>query len=120
MKIIIKSLIVLSLALASQNTFAQEQDTTITVNGVCNMCKRIIEKSSYLDGVSSAEWDVKTKELKLTYNPEEVTLASINESIVKSGYDTEYSTASDEDYEKLHGCCHYRDPKVVKDHEDQK
>lgn len=89
------------------------------VNGVCDMCRFTIENAAYIDGVENAEWDVETKVLKLTYDLSKSNLKLINASINKAGYDTEFHTGDDEAYEKLHACCHYRDPEVVKEHEDK-
>lgn len=117
----LKTIIILALFTLNLNSLkAQNLDTSMIVNGVCGMCERIIEKAANLDGVSKAEWDSKTKVLVLSYDSSKVDLMTINKSIVASGYDTEYSAAPDEAYNKLHGCCHYRDPAVVKDHEDEK
>lgn len=99
---------------------AQDLDTSLIVNGVCGMCERVIEKAANLDGVKKAEWNSETKVLVLTYDSTKVNLMTINKSITASGYDTEYATAPDEAYNKLHGCCHYRDPKIIKDHEAEK
>lgn len=117
---IYKSIIAACFILSTFSVQAQKTDTTLIVNGVCGMCERIIEKAALIKGVSVADWDVDTKILKLSYNQEKVKLAEINKSIIASGYDTEMETASDEAYNKLHGCCHYRDPEVVKDHEAEK
>lgn len=86
------------------------------VNGVCGMCKSTIQKACEMDGVTSADWDVDSKVLTLSYDSEKVNLMQISDSINASGYDTEYNTATDEAYYGLHGCCYYRDPKVVDDH----
>lgn len=99
---------------------AQVLDTSLVVNGVCGMCERVIEKAANLEGVTKAEWDSETKILVLSYDNSKVDLMTINKSITASGYDTEYATATDEAYNKLHGCCHYRDPKIIKDHEAEK
>lgn len=85
-------------------------DTTLIVNGVCNMCKSTIEKAAKLEGVSSAEWDLESLTLRVKFDPKLVDLKAINASIVKSGYDTEFETASDTAYYKLDPCCYYRDP----------
>ena len=118
MKSIYKAIILISVSLIAYHSQAQsKQDTTMMVNGVCNMCKQVIEESSMLEGVYSAEWSPETKVLQLSYDPEKITLAAIGASINKSGYDTEYNTADEEAYQSLHRCCHYRDPEVVKDHQ---
>jgi len=118
MKYIFKTLSILLLSLVAFNTNAQSKtDTIMMVNGVCHMCKQIIEESSQLEGVYSAVWSPETKVLELSFDPEKTNLQAISNSINKSGYDTEYHTADEKAYQKLHHCCHYRDPEVIKDHQ---
>jgi copper chaperone CopZ len=118
MKSISKNIIALfALILMSSGAFAQKQvDTTMIVNGVCGMCETTIENAAQIKGVSTADWDVETKVLTLSYNSKKTSIAKINRAINEAGYDTEMSTAGDEAYNNLHGCCKYRDPAVVEDH----
>lgn len=110
--------LIIVLIFFQNNLMAQEaKDTTVLVNGVCNMCKMTIETASYLDGVTNANWDLQSKVLTLTYNTDVVSLEDINKSINKAGYDTEYTAANTQAYQALNKCCHYRDPEVVKDHQ---
>ena len=61
--ILIIVLLVSGLSLQAQST----TDTTIVVNGVCGMCKNTIEKAAKIEGVSFAEWNVESLELKLKF-----------------------------------------------------
>ncbi len=107
----------LLIVFSATTAFGQSKtDTTMIVNGVCNMCKSTIQKACEMEGVSSAEWDVESKVLTLNYDTDKLSLQQISDSINAAGYDTEYNTAPDEAYFGLHGCCHYRNPKVVEDH----
>jgi copper chaperone CopZ len=124
MKTLFKSIaLTLLICLGSTYSFAQSEtkavattDTTMLVNGVCDMCKRTIEKAAKLKGVEKAEWNVETKVLTISYQTQAVTLSEIAAAINKSGYDTEYGAALEEDYQKLNPCCHYRDPAVIDAH----
>lgn len=98
------------LCLAFSGYSQSETDTTMIVNGVCGMCENTIEKAAKLEGVSLADWDKETLVLKLKFDPQQVSLEKINAAIVASGYDTEFTTASDSAYYKLDPCCYYRDP----------
>ena len=81
------------------------------------MCQDVIETTAKnVPGVSAASWDKDTKLFTVSYDSEQTSLQAISDSINVSGYDTEYNTATDEAYYKLHKCCYYRDPKVVEDH----
>lgn len=113
----IKSFFTLSL-LFSLNAFAQEPtDTVLLVNGVCEMCQNTIQNAALkTKGVKHAVWNVQTKVLSLSYEANKVSLEEISNNIAKSGYDTEYIAATEEDYKALHKCCHYRDPEVVNAH----
>lgn len=105
--------------LISINTYGQSNntDTTMIVNGVCGMCKNTIETAvGDLDGVSEVNWNVDSKVLEVSFDNSKLALNEINLAINKAGYDTEYSTANEEAYQNLHGCCKYRDPEIVKDH----
>ena len=113
--------ITLLLLLVSSIGFSQNNiyKTTIEVDGVCKMCKKRIEKACLkTKGVKSADWNVKTNELNLIYNPEKVDLEAIKINIAAVGHDTKTLKATEEIYVQLDACCKYRDPKVVKDHND--
>ena len=106
-------MLVVSLIGFSQNN----TKITIDVDGVCNMCKKRIEKACLkTKGVKSAFWNVKTHELNLIYNSRKVDLEVIETNIAASGHDTKKLKAPEEAYEKLYVCCKYRDPEVVEGH----
>jgi cation transport ATPase len=113
-------IITLLLLLVSSIGFSQSNSyKTIAVDGVCKMCKKRIEKACLKTrGVKSAFWNVKTHELNLIYNPEKVDLEAIKINIASVGHDTKTLKAPEEIYMQLADCCKYRDPKVVKDHND--
>lgn len=92
-------------------SLAQTADTTvsITVQGLCVMCKDRIEKAAKGKGVSFAEWSADTKLLKLTFNTKSTTLDKIENRIVAVGHDIGEKKANNAVYEDLPACCHYRD-----------
>lgn len=101
--------------LFTQNTFAQDFTTlTVKVEGACGMCKERIEKTAKIQGVKNPTWNPTTKMLTLSYNPDLVSAETIQEKIAAAGHDTEYKKATDEAYNALPDCCHYRD--VDSDH----
>ncbi len=91
-------------------------DTTFLVNGLCEMCQNTIETSLKIDGVETAQWNVDTKELNVSFDASVVSFEEIHKAVLASGYDTEFQTAKEEDYEKIHGCCKYREPHIVEQH----
>jgi periplasmic mercuric ion binding protein len=85
------------------------QDTTekFKVSGNCGMCKNKIEKAAKEAGATYAMWDEDSKMLEVKYNSTSTNAAKIQEKIAASGYDNVGAKASDEAYNKLHGCCKY-------------
>ncbi|UFH36779.1 heavy-metal-associated domain-containing protein [Flavobacterium acetivorans] len=110
MKKIIMIIAVVFFGLSAQ---AQEKKNknakyTIDVNGNCEMCKKRIEKAAYgVSGVKSAVWDTGTHELSLILNEQKTSLLDVEKSVVKVGHDTKRVKATQEAYDKLHGCCLY-------------
>lgn len=106
-KTILFTAIMLSISLLSS---AQKLKTdTLTVDGNCGMCKNRIEKALDVKGVAFAEWNQKTHLLTVSYRPDKITLNQISAVLNKVGHDTRISRAEDADYNKLHGCCNYRE-----------
>jgi copper chaperone CopZ len=94
-------------------TFAQEKKDIITekikVSGNCNQCKKRIENAAYTEGVKRAEWDKSTQVLTVTYKSSKTSLQKIEENIAHAGHDAGNVKASEEDYNKLPGCCAYKE-----------
>lgn len=83
---------------------------TMHVSGNCKMCKKNIEKPlKALDGIEAASWDKDTKQLTVTFDPEQVTEKKIVETVAEAGYDSDSLRAGDAAYSKLPKCCRYRD-----------
>ena len=87
--------------------FAQSKIDSIKVRGNCTMCKKKIETALKVPGVSAASWSPETKVLKVSYDSSVITNDQIQQKVAAVGYDTQKFKASDEAYNKLHGCCQY-------------
>lgn len=84
----------------------------VKVYGNCGMCEKRIEKAaSAVDGVTSADWDVKTKIMKFTYNNEKTKEITVEKAVAAVGHDTDKVRTKDEVYKKLPDCCKYERPK---------
>ncbi len=84
------------------------ETATFKVYGNCGMCKNRIESSlKGINGVTNADWDVKTKALTVTYNPHVISLDDIHKKVASVGHDTDKIKADDKTYEALMGCCQY-------------
>ena len=80
---------------------------TFKVWGKCSMCKNRIETAAKDAGASTASWDIKTKMLKVSFDPSKTSSDAISKNIASVGHDTEKYRASEEAYNKLPSCCHY-------------
>ena len=103
-------------------TFAQNKNAkaSLEVDGVCMMCKGRIEKACLnTKGVKSANWNVKTHELKVYFDERKTNLDSIKVQILGVGHDLKDLKATDEAYATVHPCCRYRDVGVVDEHKDE-
>ncbi|MFP5469965.1 MAG: heavy-metal-associated domain-containing protein [Bacteroidia bacterium] len=103
-------LAIIAIAVAS---FGYSQSTTKTikfkVDGNCDMCKKRIENALDVKGIKYANWDVKTKQIEITYKTDKISEDQIHQLIANVGHDTEKVKATKENYNKLHGCCKYRE-----------
>lgn len=65
-----------------------KKDVTIPIEGMtCAACSRAVEKAlEKVDGVSQVSVNLATNRAKVEYDPTQVRLSQLNESIVKAGY----------------------------------
>jgi copper chaperone CopZ len=112
MKFIIRLSYILIFFCISQSVQAQTkkvQTDTLTVYGNCGMCKSRIEAALDTKGVKSAEWNIQTKMLVISYVPEKISLEQIHELVASVGHDTDKKKAPDAVYKTLPGCCLFRE-----------
>lgn len=113
-----KILVIVVFAFFGMNANAQEQPNKnrkveIEVNGVCEMCKKRIEKAAFsVKGVKSAIWSSENQNVQLIIDETKCTVLDVEKAIAKVGHDTKDVKAKDEDYDKIHGCCKYRTDEV--------
>jgi copper chaperone CopZ len=91
------------------SVFAQNVKTEMfKAYGNCDMCKARIEKAANsVDGVNSADWNLDSKMVKVSFDMEKTNIHMVHMAIAKAGHDTEMHKASDEVYNKLPACCKY-------------
>jgi Cu(I)/Ag(I) efflux system membrane fusion protein len=81
---------------------------SIGVSGNCEMCKDRIETAAKsVNGVSGANWDIKTKILQLDFDSK-TNIENVHQAITKAGHDTEKMKADNKTYNSLPECCLYR------------
>lgn len=67
-----------------------ESTTLVAPDISCEHCQRAIEGAvGKLSGVSAVKVDIPTKTIHLDYNPQQVTLATIEETLDDIGYTVE-------------------------------
>ena len=106
-----KNILILVLSVLGMNIWAQKPKTVETqfwVAGVCGMCEKTIENALDTKGVVFCDYNLDTHKVKVVYRPDKINEAKLHQLINAVGYDTEKSTATDEQYSKVHGCCKYR------------
>ncbi len=93
--------------LSGQGTDQATKTESLKVWGKCDMCKTRIEKTAKAEGASTAEWDIKTRMLTVTFDPSKTSKDALSKKLASVGHDTEKYKAPDDVYAKLPGCCHY-------------
>lgn len=106
-----KQLIIAALVMSALGVQAQsnkKETTSFWVAGVCGMCEKTIENAVDVKGVFALDYDLSAHRLTVTYRPSVISLKQIHDLIHAAGYDTEVGVATDEQYNRVHGCCKYR------------
>ena len=107
----IKLILIIFLAntLHSQDNVHTAPDK-LWVDGVCEMCKKRIEKiANSTKGVSNADWSIETHFLSFDKNLSLFNREDLIENITNAGHDTKEKSAPENKYEDLPPCCHYRE-----------
>lgn len=108
-----KKLSLLLILFLSFSSFSQEKKNknakySFDVNGVCEMCKKRIEKAAFsVSGVKSANWDMESHLLEVIINEEKTSVNEVKKAIASVGHDTDSIKSTEEEFKKLHGCCVY-------------
>lgn len=107
-----KNLFLLCIALVSLTVSGQTLNKNakhvFAVDGVCDQCKKRIEKAAYkVPGVKMADWDMETHQLTILLNETKSSLDDVQLAVAKIGHDNQGKRATDADYQALHHCCQY-------------
>jgi copper chaperone CopZ len=106
--ILILFTLVFSSVNAQEKTNNETKTTTFNVAGECGQCKKRVENAAKIKGVKSADWNLKTHVMTVTYSPDKVSDQDIKASILKSGHDVNNEKADVAAYKRLPECCKYR------------
>jgi len=79
------------------------------VEGNCEMCKERIETTAKsVHGVETAEWNIESKQLHLSYDKLQTDIDAVKKAIADAGHDNDKYRAPDSTYNSLPECCLYR------------
>jgi len=100
---LVSVLLCFSISLSAQTV----KKESVKVWGNCSSCKKHIEKAAMENGAASAQWNMTTKILLISYNPSKTSEESIQKGVAAAGYDTEKYKGDDKAYAALDECCQY-------------
>lgn len=87
----------------------KKAEVKIQVSGNCGMCEKRINTALDVPGVIFSSWDRVSKTATIAYKPRKITEQKLHELIAAAGHDTDKAKADTAVYQKLPGCCLYRD-----------
>lgn len=83
-----------------------KQYVEIKTSAQCGTCKAAIEKAvGQIDGVKSAELDIKTQLVAVKFDDSKTNTEAIKTAIISIGYDADEVPADAKAYDALHSCC---------------
>lgn len=95
------------MGMAQKPAVPSQVKESLKVWGNCEMCKKRIEKAALSAGAISANWNVETKILSVSYDVKNLSNDKIQSAVAASGHDTRDFFASAEAYNRLPSCCQY-------------
>lgn len=95
------------LTVKTEKISGAELKSTFKVWGNCETCKDAIENSLRTDGITTADWNMETKLIAVTYDSTKINLDKIEQKIAAVGYDNVKYKGDDAAYENLPQCCKY-------------
>ena len=97
--------------IGTMTLFAQSKTEKFKAYGKCSMCEKRIETAAKsVAGVKSADWNIETNMIEVSFDTTKTDVNKIQMAIANVGHDTDKYRATDETYNKLPQCCHYERP----------
>ena len=105
-----KAMLLLAAVLMLSTAEAKTVKTTFEVKGNCGMCQKRIEQAAMsVKGVTSARWNKANGQLSLVYDNKQTSPEKVQQAVAAVGHDSGKSKADQKVYDKLPGCCKYRE-----------
>ena len=109
MKILLISLLSITGFMASPQLEEASEDiqrARIKTSAVCEMCKLTIERAVYeLEGIKRAELDIVSRNLRVRYDADLLSVDDIRQAISMAGYRADEVPANQESFDALPDCC---------------
>lgn len=97
---------VFTLMVSACDSVNSKKQTSFYVRGNCGMCEERIEiAAKEVDGVLFADWNVKTKQLDITYDTLKVDVPKLQQTVANVGHETNNYKSPEEVHEDLPLCC---------------
>lgn len=82
------------------------REASFYVRGNCGMCEERIEQSlASVNGVIKADWDVKTKNMVVSYDSTKIDERTIQQKIANAGHETKSISSPQAVHDALPECC---------------
>ena len=105
-----KAMLMMAAVLMMGTAEAKTVKTTFEVKGNCDMCQKRIEKAAKsVKGVTSARWNKQSGQLSLVYDNKQTSPEKVQKALATAGHDCGSFKADQKVYDKLPGCCKYRE-----------
>ena len=105
-----KMMLLMAAVLTLSTAEAKTVKTTFEVKGNCGMCQKRIEQAAQsVKGVTAARWNKTTGQLALVYDNKQTSPEKVQQAIAAVGHDSGKAKADQNVYDKLPGCCKYRE-----------
>ena len=100
------SIFAINFSFAQKSTVLNTKEQ-IKVWGNCETCKKRIENAAHSAGTATANWDVLSHVLSVSYDGAKTSSEKIQKAIAAAGHDTQNFKGNDNAYNKLPSCCKY-------------
>lgn len=105
-----KTMLLMAAVLMMGTAEAKTVKTAFEVKGNCDMCQKRIEKAAKsVKGVTSARWNKQNGQLSLVYDNKQTAPEKVQQALAAAGHDCGTFKADQKVYDKLPGCCKYRE-----------
>ncbi|WMJ72783.1 heavy-metal-associated domain-containing protein [Cytophagaceae bacterium ABcell3] len=108
----LKNIKIAAIALLSPMLFSCGGDSaalteeSFYVRGNCGMCEKRIESTiKEIPGVSSADWDVKSKNLTVSFDSTKIDVKTLHSAVANRGHETKEVDMDQEAHDDLPQCC---------------